>query len=455
MITKKITGVFALLLAVFAISSLFSCDEGVENPDGGEGSADTNVGSYDTFFVDWQDGGFKKEYGLQSTPESADWFKNPPIRRNGYTLKGVYTEKNGQGERIFDSVGNRLESPVGGRTYYAYWEADTVSVSFRFSNGSESPYVFADGSIRICKLYSASAPIDFVFPEVAGGQEVSYWKSNNKRISDGNVLYGEYKTIADLMVDGDSDYVNMYPVFESPDYTVTLTLDYGTRTESIDLTYGDSIAKYLVGYTQGDRELVGWTADRYDDEALIQNPAPIRGDLTLYAVWRAFTEVTLYGVDENYFDRGYVVPSEESRDSNPFCFKRIYEYRPEYLATPEKEGYVFAGWYSSSDFSGEPVSRLISRESNGGKYYARWVVKGRTVTVRYNTGSRTKTFTVVFRIDETLRLKADLSALPAPSGQRVIRLLKAGAPCTDENGYWTDGDAPSPDYNAYYGAEVG
>ena len=257
------------------------------------------------------------------------------------------------------------------------------------------------------------------------------------------------------MVNGDSDYINMYPVIEKPDHTVTLTLDYGSRVESIELTYGDSIAKYLVKYTLDKRELVGWTADRYDDETLITDPAPIREDTTLYAVWRGFTEITLYGVDENYFDRGYVVPSEDSRDNAPFCYKRIYEYRPEYLATPEKEGYVFAGWYADDDFSGEPLSRLISQEVNSGAYYAKWVAAERTISVRYNTGSGTKTVSVVLRVDETLRLKADLSALAAPMGMRVICLLKAGAPCTDEDGYWIDGDEPSPDYDAYYGAEVG
>lgn len=454
--SKKLFGILTVVLAtVLSAVLLISCD-GEQSGSGDGEDTDTVGGVADTFFIDWQDGDFKKEYSLFSIPgDEDDWYKTLPVERCGYTFKGVYSEKNGQGERIFDTVGNKLADPRRGRTYYAHWVVNNVSVSFRFSYSEGSSYFFADGSKRICKLYSADAPIDFTFPEIAGGRTVSYWKSNDTRISDGSSMYGQYKTIADLMVDGDTDYINIYPVFETSDQTVTLTLDYGSRVESYDLTEGDAIRSYLVTYTQGNRELVGWTADRYDDENLIVNPSPIREDMTLYAVWREFTEVTLYGVDENYFDGGYVVPAEESRDTNPFCYKRIYEYRPEYLATPEREGYVFAGWYASRDFSGQPISRLISCEVNSGKYYARWVRKECTVDVRYNTGEGTKTFTVKFTVDETMRLKADLSVLPAPDGMRVICLLKSGVPCTDENGYWIAGSEPSPNYNAYYGAEVG
>ena len=453
--TKRFSAVFAVLVSVLlAITVFVSCDETADSND-----ADTDEGRGYLFpiFVDWQDSGFKKEHSVYSGTRAGDQFGfSVPNTKNGYTLYGIYTEKNGQGEQLCD--GNLIchTAPQKGETYYAYWGAKIYSLSFRFANDNSSPYTFTDGSKRVCKLYSADTPLDFCFPEITGDPMVSYWKCNNVRISDGNVLYGQYRTVSDLLAEGDTDFINIYPVFETRDYTVTLTLDYGNRIETVDLTYGDSIKNYLITYTQDGRELVGWTADRYDEEALIVDPAPIKEDKTLYAVWRKYADVTLYGVDENYFADGYVIPSENSRESDPFCFKRIYEYRPEYLSNPKRDGYVFAGWYATADFSGEPVSRLVSMEYNGGEsYYARWVPCQRTVYVRYNTGTGTQTVKVVLTVDETMRLKADLSALPAPLGMKVIRLLRGRVPCTDEDGYWIDGIEPSPNYTDYYGAEVG
>ena len=409
-----------------------------------------------TFFVDWQDGDFKNEYTVDAGFDIGSDIVLHVKKKTGYEFMGFYTEKNGGGEQIFDARLKCRALPQRGMTYYAYWGAKVYSFSFRFAGDNSSPYTFTDGSRRVCELYSADTPLDFGFPEITDSPEVAYWRCNDVRVSDGNVFYEQYRTVGDLLRETDSDFINLYPVFATPDHTVILTLDFGSYVERVEVGYGASIKDHLATYTLGNRELVGWTKDRYNEETLIRpDTATVKTDTTVYAVWRNFSEVTLYGVDEGYFADGYAVPAEGSRDSDPFCYKRLYEFHPEYLATPKREGYIFAGWYSSPDFSGDPVSRMLSMELNGGAYYARWVIPEVTVTVRYNTGAGTQTVKVVFRVDETLRLKTDLSALSAPLGMRVVCLLKSGVPCTDEEGYWTDGDAPSPDYTAYYGAEVG
>lgn len=43
------------------------------------------------------------------------------------------------------------------------------------------------------------------------------------------------------------------------------------------------------------------------------------------------------------------------------------------LSCPSKEGYVFAGWYTTSDFTGDRVVTIAANDTLADKYYAKWI----------------------------------------------------------------------------------
>src|SRR5690606_38999557 len=57
------------------------------------------------------------------------------------------------------------------------------------------------------------------------------------------------------------------------------------------------------------------------------------------------------------------------------------------LPTPTKEDYTFAGWYLTSDFSGNPVTQLT--EAKNVTLYAKWEAIQYTITYELNGGTLT------------------------------------------------------------------
>ena len=458
---KKIYKLLMLFSALMMLSLFASCadDSVTDKP---ENPSDSLLGNQETvtFFIDWQNGEFKEEFRTAYFASAkADWYVDPPAFRKGHVLSGVYTEKMGQGTKVIDSVGNVLtDSFTENTTYYAHWTARDVFVSFRFEDENSDMHkgLFYDGSTRICKEYAATDRIDFVFPEVISDCAVLYWKNQSGvRISDGNVLYDKFIYISDLMssayptlMSSVSDFVNLYPVLE--DKTYILTLDFGTSIEEYELSYGEDIEDFLTTYSTGTREIVGWAESRYETLDFVTN-GKIYSDMTLFAVWKDYSEITLVGVDENYFPEGYVIPSEDSRDDAPLCKKHIYQHEPQYIDTPLKEGYIFGGWYDNPDFTGEPVTRLVTYEKNAGTYYARFVKESYKVYVRYNDAvSGYGTYLYELLPDESLRYRMDLSEMNVQGGKAVVGIYDGDVLLVDADGYWVAEQMPNEDFRYPY-----
>ena len=68
------------------------------------------------------------------------------------------------------------------------------------------------------------------------------------------------------------------------------------------------------------------------------------------------------------------------------------------LPTPEREGYNFEGWYTTSDFTGEPVVSIVA-DANA-TYYAKWKQKP-TITLDVNGGSLATT-TIYLNVGENV-----------------------------------------------------
>ena len=83
------------------------------------------------------------------------------------------------------------------------------------------------------------------------------------------------------------------------------------------------------------------------------------------------------------FDFGYEVDSVEKTVSTEFLYDIPTDF-PKEVMNPTREGYVFKGWYTNSEFTGSPYTRSSVKENT--KYYAKWV-ETVSVTVYNNNGS--------------------------------------------------------------------
>jgi uncharacterized repeat protein (TIGR02543 family) len=176
--------------------------------------------------------------------------------------------------------------------------------------------------------------------------------------------------------------------------------------------------------------------------------------MKLYAVWKNYSEIKLVGADELYFEEGYALSHEDSRKDNPFCVKHIYEFEPEYLVAPTKEGYTFFGWFDNPEFSGEPVSRLARYEDNVGTYYACFMKESYKVQIEYKDyNHKIRRQSLYMLPDETLRYKLDFSQLDISTQFIVTGVYDSEKLVIDENGYWLLDDEPRQMVSHYYRVE--
>jgi uncharacterized repeat protein (TIGR02543 family) len=135
-------------------------------------------------------------------------------------------------------------------------------------------------------------------------------------------------------------------------YTITFDSNDGSAVEPITQNYATAVTPpgdpTRTGYTFG-----GW----YTDDGTFENeyvfgtmPAD---NLTLYAKWTA-----------NRYTVGFEGADTDAAD---------YVFGEELiLPTPEKDGFVFGGWYDNAEFDGDAVTSVRAGETGSKKFYAKW-----------------------------------------------------------------------------------
>lgn len=121
-----------------------------------------------------------------------------------------------------------------------------------------------------------------------------------------------------------------------------------------------AIAHYTFGGWYADEEYT--TAWDFDSD-VVQDTS-----LTLYAKWVAST----YNA-RLYANGGYINTTDKVTLLGTDVYGMSFVYNSEEpLPTPEREGYIFKGWYESEDFSGDVVTVIASNKYGAPKYYANW-----------------------------------------------------------------------------------
>ena len=147
---------------------------------------------------------------------------------------------------------------------------------------------------------------------------------------------------------------------EVQEYTVTFDANGGScGTESMIVTqgsaYGELPTPTRTGYT-----FAGWyTAAEGGSQVESTTTVSITGSQTLYAQWTVNSYTVIYNKNNGTI-----------ADENNY---KKYTYGTALtLPIPERTGYTFGGWYTSSDFSGNPVTGISDTETGNKEYWAKW-----------------------------------------------------------------------------------
>lgn len=156
-------------------------------------------------------------------------------------------------------------------------------------------------------------------------------------------------------------------------FTVTFDVDGGTEVQSQQVEDGKKVTRPTnptkEGYT-----FVNW----YKDEALTEvfdfNTA-ITQNITLYAKWAEEEYTIVYSLD------GGRLPLETPR-------KYKSSDLPFTLPEPDRENFIFLGWYDNPAFNGDPVTSIPEGSKGTKYYYAQWLeIYVYTLTYEVNGGT--------------------------------------------------------------------
>ena len=110
------------------------------------------------------------------------------------------------------------------------------------------------------------------------------------------------------------------------------------------------------------------------------------GAVTLYAKWTPVSYSITYNLNDG-----------TNAAANPATY--TIETDTITLATPQKEGFTFAGWYTSSSFSGTKQTEIAKGSTGNKTYYAKWLKK---CTVSYVTAHGTAPTAIIVGEGEKL-----------------------------------------------------
>ncbi len=107
----------------------------------------------------------------------------------------------------------------------------------------------------------------------------------------------------------------------------------------------------------------GWFATETLSGTAVENiGGGATGDLKLYAKWKPVSYTITYNLDGG--KNAAANPASYTIESNTIAF-----------AEPEKNGFIFGGWFTADDFSGTKQTEITNGSTGNKTYYAKWLKK--------------------------------------------------------------------------------
>ncbi|MBE6605000.1 MAG: hypothetical protein E7639_04780 [Ruminococcaceae bacterium] len=327
------------LLLILLLPCLFACADGT-----GEG------GGFDGSTVYYREHYEDKEadHSVKLKDDKLQWKKAPT--RESYVLIGLY---NAKGERVFDENGDLVGTLEDGDKLTCYWVPKKCTVYYCTVNVQGDVLATKteqlDYGAAIESLPQPTEPEGYHNFKGWCRTKGIYWGDNI--VSDGTVPGTDYKALtADAYpfavtrgneaASYERGEVYLYAMLGLKRYTLTLDYNDGSgRTAEKEIEHGDSVTDLTLPTEEtATHELLYWSTS---PDAYVA-PDTFTGDLTLYATWVAYRDVTLY-LAKGKEGALPVVTLTES--------KRVYEGQTLHLTHEAQAGYTLAAWYTDLSLS--------------------------------------------------------------------------------------------------------
>ena len=326
-------------------------------------------------------------------------------------------------DKAFNKVTEISADASGDKTFYAWWETATYTVTFHANNGTDEEAQDVSGIVGTYNLPGCS----FTAPE---GNFFNGWATEDGKVIDSlyvdkdTDLYATWKPatyLIDWMVRGwdadgtDAGYVQTSVVYGEAitapkmtwvkkgylfsgweDVPATMPADniviygefiknFGTVTWTVDgeifattqATFGEAIpvpedTPEKTGYA-----FTGWVE--------VPQTMPNKDNLTIEAGFQANTYQVNWCANGGYFfNRTYL-----TRTTSDQIFDAVIA-TPPYNAYAKREGYTFTGWNTKADGTGEPLTaetRMTEASNTAVIYYAQWDANQYTITFDTDGGT--------------------------------------------------------------------
>lgn len=264
--------------------------------------------------------------------------------KDGYKFVGWTTDADGTKPYSFDTPVN---APV---TLYAKW-AKAHKVTFDTTGGSAvDTQLVGDGE-------AASMPAE----PTREGYTFARWSASE---SDGTAYDFSSSVTAD---------VTLYAQWTPNTYTVAFNTNGGTSVDSVNVQYGQAVAK-PSNPTRDGKQFVGWTTDEAGTKPYGFD-TPVTGNLTLYAKWAGAGE-TYLTVTLNLSD-GADYPPTALQSMTLFVKNGERLEIPD--PVPTRDGYRLAGWTTDAARQNDYAPGTVVTDLT---LYAKWV---KTWTVTFDS----------------------------------------------------------------------
>lgn len=316
------------------------------------------------------------------TPPTGYHFKIWSLEADAETL--TYDTSNPQIKNLV-SVNN------GSITLYAIWEEnDKHYVHYQnidFDN------VDVSGLKEYFKEADTVASTDIAAPSgIRTGYTFSGWYYSD---ASGNATSTQF---AGWAAGEKTENVYLYAQWAPITYTVRFLSNNSNATGSMSdqtITYDTATELTESNYTLTGYDFAGWnssntaTVAEYSDKQSVENLASTQGAVvTLYAIWTPRVYKVVYNLDGGSLGGTHEYDSDNAKYYDEFTFETPDFDLP---TTVTKEGAVFDGWYTSTDFT---EANKITKIEQGSYYdkevYAKWNYQ-RTISVTIVSGDWSST----------------------------------------------------------------
>ncbi|MGF6989667.1 putative repeat protein (TIGR02543 family) [Lachnospiraceae bacterium PM6-15] len=294
----------------------------------------------------------------------------PTATRTGYFFEGWYTSKT-EGTKVESET---IATNENTHTLYAYWTANSYTVSFNGNGGSigtESKMVTYDS------IYG-----ELPTPTKAGYTFKGWYTSKT----------GDKKITSDSKVTITKNQ-NLYAQW-SLVYTVTFNPNGGTvetKTKEVtkDSTYGALPIPVKSGYY-----FKGWYTSKTGNTKVTETTkVTLTKNQNLYAQWLPQYTVT-------FNPNGGTVATSTKEVAKGLTYGT--------LPTPTRSGYTFKGWYTSKTGDNKVTAKTQVTLTKNQNLYAQWIAKDFTVTFNPNGGT-------VETSDKIVTYASTYGTLPTPA----------------------------------------